>query len=183
MTQKKEAGYTEGIIDWLKHIAIAVVIAVLTVNFVLQRSIVQKYSMEPTLHENDNILVEKISPKLKNYKRGDIITIKREDDETGKTIIKRIIGLPGDSIEIKDGKVLVNNEVLKEDYIKGSFTKPGNVDKYNKIKVPDKHVYVLGDNRTASIIDSRTEGPVSFEEIQGKAFIRIFPVKSIKFLK
>jgi len=180
---KEENSFNNDLIDWIKHIAIAVVIAILIVNFLLQRTIVQKYSMEPTLYENDSLLVEKITPRLHIYKHGNIITINMSENGNYKTIIKRVIGLPGDHIEIKDGKVYVNEKVLEENYINGDFTKKGSYSKYNDIIVPDEQLYVLGDNRIAAIIDSRTEGTIPFKDVQGKAFIRIYPFDNFGFLK
>jgi signal peptidase I len=169
--------------DWIKHIAIAVVMAIVIVNFIIQRTIVLQHSMEPTLAENDSLLIEKITPKLHLFKRGSIVTINMDGDGLKRTIIKRIIGLPGDHIEISEGKVLVNGEILEENYIKGSFTKQSSTSKYNNLIVPEDTIYVLGDNRSAMIVDSRTDGPIQYKAIQGNAFIRIYPFNKIGFIK
>ena len=91
-------------LDWLIHIVIAVVIGFLIVTFVAQRTVVNKYSMEPTLHAGDNLIVEKISPKLGNLKHGDVVTIVNASEDLkaeGKTIIKRIIALENETVKIK----------------------------------------------------------------------------------
>ncbi len=137
------------------------------------------------MHEGDNLIVEKIGPRLKMLKRGDIVTIKNATSnlqEADKTIIKRIIALENDTIEIKDGKVFVNDVEIEEPYIKGDFTRE--VDsKFSKLKVPAGYVYVLGDNRRAKIVDSRTIGPVSMDKVQARAFVRIYPFDKIRLLK
>lgn len=145
--------------------------------FVAQRTIVYKSSMEPTLYDGDNLIVEKISPRLGRIKRGDIVTIKSASDwlhEEGKTIIKRVIAVAGDSVEIKDGKVYVNGQEIEENYIKGNYTVAMN-EEYSRLTVPEGHVYVLGDNRSTSIVDSRTIGPVSTDKIESRAIIRVYP--------
>lgn len=91
------------ILDWALHIIIAFAIGIFIVTFVAQRTIVYNISMEPTLHEGENLIVDKISPRFGRIKRGDIVTIKNASDwlhEEGKTIIKRVIAVAGDSVEI-----------------------------------------------------------------------------------
>ncbi len=170
------------ILDWGAHILAALLAGYLIVTFVLQRTIVQEYSMEPTLFENDNLWIEKISPRFGWLKRGDIITIRAGQHlEPGKKyLIKRIIALENETIEIKDGRVYINGELLEEDYINNAETLP--VDpQYAKMKVPEGHVYVMGDNRDNSL-DSRTIGPVPVKDIAGKAFVRFWPLSRFKLL-
>lgn len=172
------------ILDWALHILIAFAIGIFIVTFVAQRTIVYKTSMEPTLYDGDNLIVEKITPRFGRIKRGDIVTIKNASDwlhEEGKTIIKRVIAVAGDSVEIKDGKVFVNGEQLIEDYIKGNYTMSMS-SKYSNMTVPEGHVYVLGDNRSTNIVDSRTIGPISLDKIESRAIIRIYPFNRIGFL-
>lgn len=169
------------ILDWSVHIIIAIVIALLITNFVFQRTVVYKKSMQPTLYEKDNLLVEKISPRIGNLKRGDIITIYAPErvEERGSTIIKRIVGIEGDFVEIKDGKVYLNGEVFKEDYINGNYTQASG--KYVSVYVKKGEVYALGDNRSIEILDSREMGPIPIEKVTGKAVCRLYPVNKIKF--
>ena len=169
------------LLNWLLHLVIAVAIGLFIITFVAQRTVVYNFSMEPTLHEGDNLLVEKISPRLGIIRRGDIVTIKnvlKEYDGEDKTIIKRVIAIGGDNIEIKNSKVFVNGEELKEDYINGSSTSPQDA-KYSLMKVPDGFFYVLGDNRARPILDSRTIGPVKASDINGKAIFRFYPFNMI----
>jgi len=171
------------ILDWALHVVIAVVIGLLIVNFVGQITIVNKTSMLPTLKDKDVLIIEKISPRLKKIKAGDIVTIK--DINVGgveETIIKRVIAVENDLVEIRDGKVYVNGEEIEEDYINSDYTYPTDP-RYSKIKIPEGCVYVLGDNRLPNeSLDSRTFGPVKVSKISGRAFIRIFPFKRFGFI-
>jgi signal peptidase I len=169
-------------LDWTAHILIALILGFLIVNFVLQRTIVQEYSMEPTLFENDNLWVEKLSPRFGWLKHGDIVTIyaARYLEPGKKFLIKRIIAKGNETIEIKDGKVYVNRKKLDENYIGGIETMPVNSE-FTKVKVKPGYVYVMGDNRGNSL-DSRTIGPVSVKDITGKAFMRFFPLNRMRFL-
>lgn len=166
------------VLDWALHIGIAVVIGLLIVNYVVQITIVNGVSMVPTLQHNDKLLVEKISPRFEGkIQRGDIVTVHiPELLEDGKeTIIKRVIGLENDTVEIKrDGKVYVNNEMLDEGYINGPTTNIPDP-RYAKVKVPEGHVFVMGDNRMNSL-DSRIRGPISMEKVTGKVLVRILPL-------
>ena len=173
------------ILDWLIHIAIAVIIGLLIVTYVAQRTVVFKHSMEPTLYEGDNLIVEKITPRFGKLNRGDIVVIKDASPylaQEGKEIIKRIIAIEGDTIELKDGMVILNGEILEEDYIKDGFTPASPDPGLNKLKVSEGYVYVLGDNRINST-DSRTIGPVESKKIRGKAIFRFYPFKKAGVLK
>jgi len=167
----------------LIHIAIAVVLGVLIVNFVAQITVVKGSSMENTLHDGDKLIIEKISPRIGNIKRGDIVTI---DDPTKlsldtRPIIKRVIGVEGDHVQILDGKVFVNGEELKEDYINGDFTYGVN-ESYSDVTVEKGCIYVLGDNRLRGMSkDSRTIGTESLEYVTGKAFLRFYPFSKFRF--
>lgn len=165
------------ILDWVAHIAIAVLIGFLIVTFVAQRTLVHDVSMQPTLYEGDNLIVEKISPKLGNLKRGDVIVF--YDVNEDRQLIKRLIAKEGDSVKIIDGKVFVNGEELKEDYTKGDFTPEGSNTEFNEMVVPKGYIYALGDNRRNSR-DSRTIGPIEVKRITGKALLRFYPFNKIK---
>lgn len=152
-------------------------------NFVIQRTIVDKYSMEPTLYMGDNLWVEKLSTRFGNIDRGDIVTISVPGilPEGEDIIIKRVIGLEGEQVEIKDGKVYIDGKALKEDYTKEGITDAKNMG-YDKIKVPEGQVYVLGDNRLNSL-DSRIIGPVNMDQLTGKAVLRFYPLNKIGLIK
>lgn len=166
------------------HIFIAVVLGLLIVNFVAQITVVNGNSMEKTLHNGDRLIIEKISPRLGIIHRGDIVTINDPEklEISSSPIIKRVIGIEGDLVEIRDGKVYVNGEELKEDYINGDTTLE--VDQnYSKVTVEKGCVYVLGDNRLPyESKDSRIIGTESIKNITGKALLRFFPLKSFTLL-
>jgi signal peptidase I len=175
-------------LDWTIHIAIAILLAVLIVNFVAQVTVVQGSSMENTLSEKDRLLIEKLSVRFGKINRGDIVTVNDPDGDDGiylrnSPIIKRVIGIEGDLVEIRDGNVFVNGEILEEDYIRGDETYPIR-DEFSNVKVPEGYVYVIGDNRIfGQSSDSREFGPVKTEYIGGKAVLRFFPFSRISLLR
>lgn len=144
-----------------------ILFVVLVRSFIVTPVKVKGPSMMPTLKEKDVLILNKLK---KNYKRGDIVVIKK----LGKTdeIIKRIIGIPGDTVEIEKGVVYINTKKLDEPYKKGMT---GNLD---LIKLKENEYFVLGDNRGVSM-DSRLIGPITKKEIKGKTKIRLFPLKRI----
>jgi signal peptidase I len=170
------------ILDSIKHIALAVIIALIITRYIGQTAIVNQYSMQKTLYQNDVLWIEKITPLLGKLRRGDIVTVYAPvqlPTNEGHTLIKRIAAIPGDYIEIKNGKVFVNGAALKEPYIKGDYTTEPENPKYNSLIVPTGKYYVLGDNRYDSIIDSRSMGLVDANDIKARAIFRFFPLKSM----
>jgi signal peptidase I len=151
--------------EWLKSFALAFAI-VLPISFVCRPAIVDGSSMQPTLYNKNVVLTERVSKELKH---GEVIVFDaRPIDE--EYYIKRVIGLPGDSVEIKDGSVYVNGEKLEEHYLKvETRTEPE-----MNIIVPEGEVFVLGDNREVSQ-DSRFIGTIPVKKIKGHAYFRIFP--------
>lgn len=161
-------------LDWLLHIAIALAVGILIVTFVGQRTIVHDISMQPTLVEGDNLLVEKLSTKLGGLHRGDIIVF--DDPLEPKQLIKRLIALEGEKVEIReDGKVYINGTLLEEKYL-GQEIRSNTLgdSQYMNMVVPKGHVFAMGDNREHSQ-DSRIFGPVEIRHISGKAIFRFFP--------
>jgi len=172
-------------LDWIIHIAAAVLIGFLIVTFVAQRTIVHGISMEPTLHNGDQLIVEKLTTRFGKLRYGDIITvyIPEELGEGKDYIIKRVIGVEGDTVEIKNNKIYLNGEPLEEDYINGDTTLPVNPE-YSKVIVPEGQVYAVGDNRLPGASkDSRSIGPIDVERIKGRALIRFYPFDKFKVFK
>lgn len=171
------------VLDWAVHIFIAAIIGFIIVTFVVQRTVVYSYSMEPTLEEGDNLWVEKISTRFGKLNRGDIVTIDVPENvgRQRSPIIKRVIALENDTVEIKDGNVYVNGREIKEDYINGNYTRPEEPE-YSKLTVPKGHIYVLGDNRKGRIIDSRNIGPIDIRRVTGRAIFRFYPFSKFGFL-
>ncbi|SCN25305.1 Signal peptidase I S [Clostridium sp. N3C] len=166
--------------EYAISIVICVVIALLLKTFVIARADVDGDSMYPTLHNNDVLFVNRLSKINKDYKRGDIIIFDSLDAKND-IYIKRIIAVAGDEVEIKDDKVYLNGEELQENYLaEGTITEPGIfMSDKEKFTVPEGYIFVMGDNRENSK-DSRTFGSVSLEQVEGKVFVRLFPVKDFK---
>lgn len=149
----------------------ALVIAVVIHIFLAQATKVYGQSMEPNLHTDMRVVVEKVSYRLHTPQRGDVVVLRvRPGDDL---LIKRVIGLPGDEIAIHDGKVYVNGQPLDEPYLDQETR--GNL--APRI-VPPLHVFVMGDNRRASN-DSRSFGPVHIDNIIGKAWVSYWPLNDI----
>jgi signal peptidase I len=153
----------------LETILPALLIALLINVFVGQATRVEGQSMEPNLHTNQRLVVEKLSYRLHGPQRFDIVVLKMPS-QGDELLIKRVIGLPGETVEIKDGHVYINDELLEETFTDDS-TQPG---RYGEVTVPPLHVYVLGDNRDRSN-DSRSFGSVPIENVIGRAWLSYWP--------
>ncbi len=168
------------VISWIKTIVISLIIA-LVITSIVRPTIVKESSMYPTLVENDFMFVNRVVYKINEPQRGDIVVFDSEleiVEGSGeyKKLVKRIIGLPGEDIQITGGNVYINDELYKEEYI-DTMPTFGDVD----LTVPDGHYFVMGDNRPVSL-DSRSErvGTVDGETIYGKIFVRLFPINKIQ---
>lgn len=165
------------IIEWIVCIVVAVLLTFLLKTFLFDIIKVSGDSMYPTLNNKDVLGVEKISLYKKDFKHGDIVIF--DPGEKGKGIyIKRVIGLPGDTVEVKGGGVYVNGEHLNETYLDPNTFTDGSI----KVKLDSNHIFVLGDNRDVSE-DSRIIGPIPIENIKGHAIFRFLPVKNIGTVK
>lgn len=156
--------------------------------FFMQPHQVNGQSMEPNLHSNDYVLTDKISYKVGQPERGDIIvfhapTAAQCPKGTGCDYIKRIIALPGETIEVKDGKYYVNGALLDEDYLPDSLeTMPNAFTNGRVVTLGEDEYFVSGDNRPNSS-DSRSWGPITSKEIVGRAFFRYWPLNSIMVIR
>jgi signal peptidase I len=157
-------------------------ITYLIITFVGQRTEVKGSSMNPTLTNGDNLIVDKISYRFSDPQRFDIIVFPFQYAED-TYYIKRIIGLPGETVQIsKDGKIYINGKVLEESYGLEVIQDPGRA--IDPIKLGDDEYFVMGDNRNNST-DSRTElvGSIKRSDIIGKAWLRIYPFDHFGILK
>ncbi|MBV8302678.1 MAG: signal peptidase I [Acidimicrobiia bacterium] len=167
-------------IEWVVIVAAALLAALLIKTFLLQAFYIPSDSMNPTLVQRDRVLVNKLSYHFHDVHRGDVVVFKRppgEDDPQIKDLIKRVIGLPGDTIEGRDGQILINGRVLHEPYTAQNSP----MSDFPARTVPPGHYFVMGDNRGNSK-DSRVFGPISKSLIVGRAFIRVWPISSITLL-
>ena len=154
----------------------------LCITFVGQRTEVSGSSMENTLSHADNLIVDKITYRFKEPERFDIIVFPVAY-ETETYYIKRIIGLPGETVRIDtEGTIYINEEILEESYGKAVIADPGRAEE--GITLGEDEYFVLGDNRNDSV-DSRTEavGNIKKENIVGRAWIRIWPLNKFGILK
>lgn len=143
--------------------------------FVLSPHQVRGSSMDDTFHTGEYILTSKISYKFGSPKRGDVIVFKSPKNPD-IDFIKRIVGLPGDTILIKDTQVLVNGNILDEKYIRDKTNIPGGfIQDGVAVTVPGGYLFVMGDNRPNSE-DSRRFGFIPITDIIGKVFFRYFPI-------
>ncbi len=160
-------------------IAIALVLAFFIRTFVAEPRYIPSDSMLPTLHTGDRLVVEKISYRFNSPKFGDIVVfqpppeLQRRGYSEDQAFIKRVIGTPGDTIKIDDGKVYVNDNLLQENYIKEPSVKP-----FPLVKVPENQYFMMGDNRNDSN-DSRYWGFLPKTNMIGKASFRFWPLDRI----
>ncbi len=132
-------------------------------------------SMVPTLMVKDRLLVNKFVYRFTEPERGDIALFENQQGG-GDPLIKRVIGLPGDELELRDGKVYVDGSPLEEPYLKRDTCKPGlpKTCSFGPVTVPKDHYFMMGDNRTNSF-DSRFFGPVPEDDVLGEALVRFWP--------
>lgn len=161
-------------LDLIETIVMALAVFVVIYLFLFQPHQVRGNSMYPNFHDGEYILTDKISYRVGEPKRGDVVIFKAPRNEE-YDYIKRIIGLPGETIKISSNQIIINNTALPESYLdkiitsSGSFLRP-----QDQILVPENNFFVLGDNRSHSS-DSREWGFVPKENIIGKAWLRYWP--------
>lgn len=163
--------------EFIEAIVFALAIFVVVYLFLFQPNQVKGSSMYPTFKDGEYILTDKISYRLGQPKHGEVVVFKSPKNEN-VDFIKRIIGLPGDSVKISRGKVYLNGKLLDEsEYLDQSvYTGPESfLAEDQDITVPDGKYFVMGDNRPHSS-DSRDFGPVTTDEFVGKVFFRYFPI-------
>lgn len=172
-------------IDLLKLIVIAVTIALVIRTFLFSPIIVDGPSMQPTLENRDQMIVNKFIYRVQEPKRFDIIVFHAS---AKKDFIKRVIGLPGEHVAVEDGLLYINDKLVEEPFLdqdnNNFYQSPFRLEELpgSFSKIPDDHVLVLGDNRNNST-DSRSFGLIEMDEIVGKASIIYWPVNRIQTIK
>ncbi|KRG16158.1 signal peptidase I [Lederbergia galactosidilytica] len=173
--------------EWLKTLAFVVVITVAIRTFLFTPVSVDGASMEPTLHNREKIIVSKTINWIGEIHRGDIVIIK--DSEEKVNYVKRVIGLPGETIEMENDHLRINGKEIDETYLTEAkkFTSQHGTkltEDFGPIAIPDDHYFVMGDNRPNSM-DSRGVAPfslgfISEKQIIGKSKFVIFPLQNIR---
>jgi signal peptidase I len=196
---RRQRGWRQ-IREWVTVIVVAVVIATLLRTFVVQQYYIAGPSMETTLWGNDRVLVNKLSYRIGDPQRGDVIVFDRittnGDTVQHDDLIKRVIGLGGESVEIRDCQVFIDGELLAEPWLGDATSAEATSDvaatepepdvncgtaNLDPVQVGENEVFLIGDNRPMSF-DSRMFGPIDRDLIRGKAMVVIWPFDSITLL-
>lgn len=183
LTPKSTAAVIVGfVVEIVQVVAISLAIIIPIRYFLIQPFYVKGASMEPNFYDHEYLIIDEVSYRIGNPERGDIIVFKYPDDPK-QYFIKRIIGLPNETVDVRNGNIYIYNDdypegmVLEEGYLEGVVTSG-----QNKIKLRSDEYYVLGDNRSSSL-DSRSFGPVNKDYIIGRVWFRGWPVTKIKFFE
>lgn len=179
--EEKPVNKKKEIISNIIYIAVVLAITIFIICFVGQRTKVDGDSMYPSLHDGDNLIVDKISYRFNDPERFDVIIFPFQDTKT--FYIKRVIGLPGETVQIDyDGNIYINGEILEEDYGYETILNPGLA--ADPITLDEDEYFVLGDNRNDSKDSRSTEvGPVEEDDIIGRAWVRFFPFEDAGLVK
>ena len=163
-------------LEVLLVVGIAFPLALVLHTFVTQVYAISGHSMEPTLFDGERVMVDKVSPAIAEISRGDLVIFASPED-TSKNLIKRVIGLAGDKIELIGEMVYLNDQPLREGYTRRTIfpQKPG-----ESTIVEEGSMYVLGDNRPQSR-DSRDFGTVTLDQVKGRVLLRLWPLDALKF--
>lgn len=174
---QQKHSFTRSLVEWIIILVVAVLAALVMKTYVVQTFYIPSESMERTLLINDRVLVNKLALRVGKIHRGDIIVFDRPPGLTAqpgiKDVIKRVIGVPGDTVEARGGRVYVNGESISEPYVwpEGTATTWQN---NGPITLEPGKYFVMGDNRGRSA-DSRVFGPIDEELIVGRAVLRFWP--------
>ena len=180
--QRDRRGILKEVLDWVVFFVILIGLTFLINTYVGQRTYISGPSMQPTLHDGDNLIVDKISYRFTDPKRYDIIVFPyRYQEDT--FYIKRIIGLPGETVQIINGYVYINGE-LREDEVYGAEVMEDAGIASEPITLGEDEYFVLGDNRNHSS-DSRDPnvGVLHRDELIGRAWVRIWPLDQIGVIR
>ena len=174
---EKETSTAAEIKDWIVSIVVAVALAMFIRTFIVELYVVDGPSMRPTLESEERLVVNKFIYRFRPPEKGEVLVFQYPRDPS-RDFIKRVIATPGDTIEIREGRVLVNDQLLTEDYILEKTRS-----EYPKSTVPEGRIFVMGDNRNNSE-DSRFAdvGFVPYDLIKGKAMIVFWPISAYKTL-
>ncbi len=176
--------------DWIVVVGVALLVAILVRTFLLAHFVVEGTSMYSTLDTGDRVFVNKLSYRLHDPNRGDIVVLHELTGTTERDLIKRVIGLPGEEIRMENCEVFIDEDPndsipaqrLSEPYLDPTVVTPGRCGQaVQPTMVPEGHVFVMGDNRPGSQ-DSRALGSIPFEDLVGRAFVVFWPRSSWQWL-
>jgi signal peptidase I len=178
--KKKKASRKKQGYEWLILVAASLAVALVVRGFLIQAFYIPSESMVPTLVKNDRVLVNKLSYKLHDVHRGDIVVFKAPEGAATaqvKDLIKRVVGLPGETIEGRNGSIFINGKPLDEPYLPPDVRSRD----FPPEKIPPHKIYVLGDNRQDSR-DSTFFHAIDEDAIVGRAFVKIWPLNDLGLL-
>ena len=183
------------LLEIVETLVLTLVIYLLIHNFIAQPFEVDQNSMMPTIQPREYVLIDKLSPRFANYRRGEVVVFQPPDDyqQNGIPFIKRVIGLPGDTVSLENGEVFITPAGgspvrIDEPYValdangRRVPTQPRDAATTTQWTVPEGSYFVMGDNRSQSQ-DSRVFGPIDRELIVGRAWLRYFPLDRIGFVE
>lgn len=176
-TLKEKKDWGKELKEWIVSISAAVLLALMIRTFIVELYVVDGPSMKPTLQHDERLVVNKFVYRVRDPNKGEIVVFRYPSD-TSRDFIKRVIATAGDTIEIKDGRVYVNDQLQREDYILEKTRS-----EYPKATVPEGTIFVMGDNRNNSE-DSRFSdvGFVPLDLVKGKAVLIFWPTDELKTL-
>jgi len=167
-------GFMKSLFEWVVIVAIAFVLSMVIRNYLIDTRIVPTGSMLPTIQLQDRLIVDRFFYKCGDIKRGDVIVFEApESMMKDEDLVKRVIGLPGEKLEVKNGKVYINDRVLDEPYVEY----PADYE-FGPVTVPEDSYFMMGDNRPASY-DSHRWGALPKDKILGRVWIRYWPLDSL----
>ncbi|MBT8241085.1 MAG: signal peptidase I [Acidimicrobiia bacterium] len=166
-----ESNLARNLLEWVVVLGAAVAVAIILRTFVFQAFFIPSESMEITLFEDDRILVNKVSYRLHDVNRGDVVVFRRPDDQPGdiRDLIKRVIALPGEAVEGRNSSIYINDQLLVEPYLNGD-----RFGDFGPVTVPEGELFMMGDNRDQSL-DSRRFGTIDEDRVIGRAFFLFWP--------
>lgn len=174
-------------VDWIVVVAVALTVAFLVRGFGLAHFVVDGSSMDSTLATGDRVFVNKLSYRLHDPNRGDVVVLHQINGAAERDLIKRVIALPGETIEMANCEVRITevgataSRALAEPYLDLNVISSTCGGDFDAVTVPDEHVFVMGDNRSGSQ-DSRSLGPIAESDLVGRAFVVFWPRSDWRWL-